>query len=43
MIYELINGTGEVKDYNYNGELIFEGHYLNGKKIIKNENNQSKE
>ena len=32
--YELINGTGKVKEYNYWNDLIqFEGEYLNGKKI----------
>ena len=30
IIYELKNGTGKVKEYNYNGQLIFEGEYLNG-------------
>ena len=33
IIYELINGTGKVKEYsNVNGKLEFEGEYLNGKK-----------
>ena len=32
IIYELINGTGKVKEYNEFGELQFEGEYLNGKK-----------
>ena len=32
IIYELINGTGKVKEYNYNGKLSFEGEYLNGLK-----------
>ena len=32
MIYELKNGTGKVKEYDYNGKLIFEGEYLNGKR-----------
>ena len=32
IIYELINGNGRVKEYNWNGELIFEGEYLNGQK-----------
>ena len=31
IIYKLINGNGKVKEYNENGELIFEGEYLNGK------------
>ena len=30
--YELNEGKGYVKQYNYNGKLIFEGEYLNGKK-----------
>ena len=32
IIYELINGNGKVKEYNYKGELEFEGEYLNGKR-----------
>ena len=28
--YELKNGDGKVKEYNDNGELLFEGEYLNG-------------
>ena len=33
VIYELINGNGEVKEYDdETGELIFEGEYLNGKR-----------
>ena len=36
IIYEIINGNGEVKEYdNYNGILIFEGRYLNGKRSGK--------
>ena len=31
VIYELINGTGKVREY-HNGSLEFEGEYLNGKK-----------
>ena len=31
IIYELINGSGKVKEYCY-GRLIFEGVYLNGKR-----------
>ena len=31
IIYELINGTGKVKEY-WNGKLRFEGEYLNGKR-----------
>ena len=32
MIYELINGNGKAKEYNYYGELEFKGEYLNGNK-----------
>ena len=33
IIYELINGNGKVKEYNYSfGKLIFEEEYLNGKR-----------
>ena len=32
IIYELINGTGKVKEYDAYGILIFEGEYLNGKR-----------
>ena len=32
IIYTLKNGSGKVKNYNsYNGELVFDGQYLNGK------------
>ena len=31
IIYELINGTGKVKEYDYD-ILLFEGEYLNGKR-----------
>ena len=32
-IYELMNGNGTVKEYDkYDGRLIFEGDYKNGKK-----------
>ena len=31
IIYELINGNGKVKEYDYKGKLRFEGEYLNGK------------
>ena len=30
--YQIINGNGTKIDYNYKGEIIFEGTYLNGKK-----------
>ena len=29
--YELNNGNGKVKEYNYDGKLEFEGEYLDGK------------
>ena len=32
IIYELINGNGKVKEYYDNGNLAFEGTYLNGKR-----------
>ena len=32
IIYELKNGNGKLKEYSYEGILIFEGEYLNGKK-----------
>ena len=35
IIYELIKGTGKIKEYNDNGELEFEGEYLNGKRWSK--------
>jgi len=34
ILYKLKNGTGKVKEY-YDGELIFEGEYLNGLKNAK--------
>ena len=37
IIYELKNGNGKVKEYLYN-YLIFEGEYLNGKEMEKEEN-----
>ena len=30
IVYELINGKGIIKIYNYNGLLLYEGGYLNG-------------
>ena len=33
IIYELKNGNGKVKEYNNYGELIYEGVYINGKRI----------
>ena len=32
IIYELINGNGKVKEYQFDGKLRFEGEYLNGKR-----------
>ena len=32
IIYKLNNGTGNVKEYNIVGRLIYEGGYLNGEK-----------
>ena len=32
IIYELDNGNGEIKEFNSDGELIFEGEYFNGKR-----------
>ena len=32
IIYELINGNGQVKEYDEKANLIFEGEYLNGKR-----------
>ena len=32
MIYSLKDGKGFIKEYFINGQLIFEGEYLNGKK-----------
>ena len=32
ILYELINGNGKVKEYDEEGQLKFEGEYLNGKK-----------
>ena len=33
VIYQLHNGNGKVKEYDNHGVLIFDGEYLNGKKI----------
>ena len=30
--YEIINGKGIIKEYDNEGELIFEGEYLNGER-----------
>ena len=29
---KIINGDGEIKEYNYDGKLVFEGEYKNGKR-----------
>ena len=31
-IYQLKNGKGFIKEFNYDGNIIFEGEYLNGKR-----------
>ena len=38
IIYELKNGTGKGKEYDYSGNLRFEGEYLNGLKNEKEKN-----
>ena len=43
VIYELVNGSGKVKEYNLDGKIIFEGEYLEGKrKGTKKEYKKSK-
>ena len=37
ILYELKNGNGKIKEYE-NDVLIFEGEYLNGKKMEKEKN-----
>ena len=32
IIYEIKNGNGKVKEYYYNGNLEFEGEYINGRR-----------
>ena len=32
IIYELNNGNGKIKEFDYNNKLIFEGEFLNGEK-----------
>ena len=34
-LYEIKNGTGKIKEYHDNGNIYFEGEYLNGEKIGK--------
>ena len=36
--YEIKDGKGNIKEYNYIGKLLFEGEYLNGKKNEKEKN-----
>ena len=36
--YELNKGFGKVKEYNHNGDLLFEGEHLNGEKMEKEKN-----
>ena len=31
-IYQLKTGKGFIKEFNYDGNIIFEGEYLNGKR-----------
>ena len=38
IIYELNNENGFMKEYDDNGNLIFEGEHLNGKKMEKEKN-----
>ena len=38
IIYELINGNGNVKEYDNQCKLRFEGEYLNGKKMEEGKN-----
>ena len=38
IVYELKNGKGYVKEYNWKGELKFEGELING---IRNENGKN--
>ena len=35
ILYELHNGTGKVKEYDYKGKLYYEDEYLNWKKLNK--------
>ena len=38
MIFEIKDGKGNIKEYDLNGELKFEGKYLNGEKMEKGKN-----
>ena len=32
MVYEIKDGKGNIKEYNFYSKLLFEGEYLNGKR-----------
>ena len=34
MEFEIKNGKGNIKEYNYDGELLFKGEYLNGERLF---------
>ena len=38
IIYELNQGNGKIKEFNIQDKLIFEGEYLNGKKMEREQN-----
>ena len=38
MEYEIKEGKGNIKEYDYDGNLLFEGEYLNEKKMEKEKN-----
>ena len=38
IIYELKNGNGKIREYYSDGELEFEGEFLDGKKMEKGKN-----
>ena len=40
IVYELKNGKGYVKEYNWNDKLEFEGEYLEGKRNGKGQKNE---
>ena len=42
VIYELKNGTGKIKKYGDNGDIIYEEEYVNGKRITNGKNNYFK-
>ena len=35
IVFKMINGEGNGKEYDYEGNLIYEGEYLNGVKSVK--------